>query len=284
MAGSEPGLEIALLDWGGAGPPALLHHANGFCAALWDEVARALRARFRVFALDARGHGESSKPDDPDAYLWPCFAADVVAVAEGLAAECGRPLALGLGHSFGGTATLVAAARRPGLFEDLVLVDPVIHAPEWRRHFVEAGANGGLAERARKRRRHWPSREDARSHLAGRELFATWTPRARALYVEHALRDAEGGGVELACAPETEAAIFERGVRFHVFAEVKRIPAPVLFLRAARGSFPRAAYEALAARSADGRVADVDAGHLVPMERPELVVAAVEARAQRSTG
>ena len=28
------GLEIALLDFGGDGPLALLHHANGFCAGL----------------------------------------------------------------------------------------------------------------------------------------------------------------------------------------------------------------------------------------------------------
>ncbi len=286
LPGGGPGLTISLLDWGGAGAPALLHHANGFCAALWEEVSRALRPRYRVFALDARGHGESSTPGDPEAYAWPRFADDVEAVAGALVRELGRPLALGLGHSFGGTATLVAAARQPELFERLVLVDPVIHAPPpagpaaWR-------VAAGLAERARRRRRRFASREEAARHFESRELFAAWTPRARALYVAHGLRDAEGG-VELACAPETEAAIFERGARFDVWAVVPRLARPVLFLRAARGTFPVSAYRELAARSPDGWVDEVDAGHLVPMERPDLVVAAVEdvagRGAQRSTG
>jgi pimeloyl-ACP methyl ester carboxylesterase len=204
VPGGGPGIRISLLDWGGEGAPALLHHANGFCAALWDEVSRALRPRFRVFALDGRGYGQSSAPGDPEEYAWLRFADDVAAVAEALVGELGRPLALGLGHSFGGTATLVAAARRPELFEELVLVDPVVHAPEWSRQPVVSATAAQLAERARRRRRHWSSREEAARHFEARELFAAWTPRARALYVAHGLRDAEGGGVELACAPAGE--------------------------------------------------------------------------------
>jgi pimeloyl-ACP methyl ester carboxylesterase len=283
VPGSAPGLEIALLDWGGDGPIALAHHANGFCAASWDELARARRGRLRIVAMDARGHGESSKPSDPEAYTWTHFASDVVAVADALAAEHGRPLALGLGHSFGGTSTFLAAARRPDLFADLVLVDPVVHRPEWRA-LLASGASSGMAERARRRRRHWASRAEALRHFESRELFASWTPEARALYVACALHDAPGGGVELACAPETEAAIFERGAHLDLDAEVERVAAPVLFLRAARGNFPRDVYEKLAARSPRGEVQDLDAGHLVLMEQPELVIAALEAWLQRSTG
>ena len=54
----ENGVEIAILDWGGDGPLALLHHANGFSAAVWGPVAEHLRGRFRVVAVDARGHGQ----------------------------------------------------------------------------------------------------------------------------------------------------------------------------------------------------------------------------------
>jgi len=39
----ESGIEIALLDWGGDGPIALLHHANGYCAAIWAPVAERVR-------------------------------------------------------------------------------------------------------------------------------------------------------------------------------------------------------------------------------------------------
>ena len=121
------GLEIALLDWGGEGPLALLHHANGFCAGCWAAVAEGLRPRYRVIAMDARGHGDSSKPRGGESYRWEHFGRDAGEVAAALAALSGAGrVALGLGHSFGGTALLTAAAERPALFERLVLVDPIV--------------------------------------------------------------------------------------------------------------------------------------------------------------
>ncbi|MBW2716905.1 MAG: alpha/beta fold hydrolase, partial [Deltaproteobacteria bacterium] len=96
-------IEIALLDWGGEGPLALLHHATGFCAAVWAPVAELLNEHYRVIAMDARGHGDSTKPEGADAYHWEFFGRDVLGVAEVLAAEHpeGR-VALGVGHSIGG--------------------------------------------------------------------------------------------------------------------------------------------------------------------------------------
>ena len=74
----ETGVEIATLDFGGDGPLALLHHANGFCAALWKPVAEALTARYHVVAMDARGHGDSSRPEGETVYAWSEMARDVV--------------------------------------------------------------------------------------------------------------------------------------------------------------------------------------------------------------
>ena len=106
----DSAIEIALLDWGGEGPLALLHHANGFCAGAWGPVAELLSDHYRVIAIDARGHGDSSKPEGADCYRWELFGRDVLAVAELLAAEHpdGR-IALGLGHSFGGKWSLFAS-------------------------------------------------------------------------------------------------------------------------------------------------------------------------------
>jgi pimeloyl-ACP methyl ester carboxylesterase len=140
------GVEIALLDWGGDGPLALLHHANGFCAATWALVAERLRPHFRVVAMDARGHGHSTKLADETAYAWPRFGEDAAAVARSLAADHpdGR-IALGLGHSFGGTSLMLASAEVPDLFERLVLVDPVLPPPV----VVETSIDPTRAERGR---------------------------------------------------------------------------------------------------------------------------------------
>jgi len=269
------GIEIALLDWGGDGPPALLHHANGFCAGLWGLVAERLRLHFRLIAMDARGHGESSKPDPSDdaCYEWSRFGEDAGAVAHQLVAELGAPSLLGVGHSFGGTALMMASAADPGLFRRLVLVDPVLPTPSFYADVLARGPgeNRDLAASARKRRQVFDSRAEARDIWAGRAVFQRWDPRALDLYAEYGLLPHAGGGVELACPGEIEAAIFDHARRVDAWELASRLRVPALILCAERGNFGRAMYDQVAARMRDARIVDVPTGHLVPMERPDLV-------------
>ncbi len=270
------GVEIALLDWGGPGPLALLHHANGFCAGVWGVVAEGLRSRFRVVAMDARGHGDSSKPKGREAYRWGRFADDLVAVADALSPEApGRRVALGMGHSFGGTATILAAARRPDLFERLVLVDPVVPIPDRAAPTPERSAHvSRLANAARDRQRVRASRAEARAVWTERRFFADWDPRVLDLYAAEGLRDLPDGRVELKCPAEVEASIFEQGGSIDLLAQARHVRAPALVLTATQGDFPRAMHEGLVRALPHGRLEDVDAGHLVPMERPDLVASA----------
>jgi len=273
LPGGDPGVEIAVLDFGGRGPAALLHHATGFCAALWAPVADRLTERFRVFAMDARGHGDSSKPPPPEAYRWDAFGRDVEAVASRLTDEHG-PFALGVGHSFGGTALTLAEVARPGLFERLLLVDPIV-APADRELRGTFGRANPMAEGARRRRHEWKSRAAARARWAGRPAFAAWTPLALDLYAAGGLEERADGGVTLQCPPEVEASIFEQGASVEPMLYAHRLRASVVVLWARRGDFPREHFEEFARRMPDGSVRDLDAGHLVLMEDPELLVAEV---------
>jgi len=268
----ERGVELAVLDWGGDGPLALLQHANGFCAALWAPVAEGLRAHFRVMALDARGHGDSSKPEGAAAYRWPEFGRDLAALAQELARETG-PVALGVGHSFGGTAMLLAALERPDLFARLLLVDPVVFPRRAGESDADRAAGAReMAEAARRRRHVFPDRASARERWSGRDTFAGWRPRAFELYLAEGLQGRADGGVELKCPGEVEAAVFENGGSVDVFAEAQRLSVPVLVLWARRGNFPRAHFEALVRGMPDAVLRDVDSGHFPPMEDPEAVV------------
>ena len=268
---AERGVEIALLDFGGPGPLALAHHANGFCKGTWAEVAALLRGRVRVVAMDARGHGDSSRPDAPEAYAWREFAADLAAVAQRLIAETGRPLALGIGHSFGGTSLLGAESLAPGRFERLLLLDPVTPPPAAQAPPERASHVESMVDAARRRRADWPSRAEARAWFAERSLFASWRPEALDLYVLDGLRERPDGGVELKCPGAVEAAVFSQGDALDLPAWVRGLTPPALWLWAERGNFPLAYYEALAASMRAARVERAPAGHLIPMERPDLV-------------
>src|SRR5262245_60084096 len=78
------GLRIHALDWGGDGLTLLLQHPNGFCAGFFDPLARVLRDQFRVIGVDARGHGDSDRPDDVVACTFPAARDDVLAVLDAL--------------------------------------------------------------------------------------------------------------------------------------------------------------------------------------------------------
>ena len=267
----ERGVEFALLDFGGAGPLALAHHANGFCKGMWAEVAHRLRDRLRVVAFDARGHGDSSRPEKPAAFGWPEFAGDFAALAARLVAESGAPLALGIGHSFGGTSLLGAAAARPELFERLLLIDPVTPPPPASRGPERAEHVRQMSERAGRRRGEWPSLAEARAWLGERSLFSAFTETALDLYLLDGLRQRADGSVELKCPGAVEAAVFEQGEHLDLAAWARGLAAPTLWLWAEHGNFPLALHEALAASMGAARVERVVAGHLIPMERPELV-------------
>ena len=46
------GRTIGALDWGGDGPPLVLLHPNGFCAGVFDPLARLLRGEYRPIGID----------------------------------------------------------------------------------------------------------------------------------------------------------------------------------------------------------------------------------------
>jgi pimeloyl-ACP methyl ester carboxylesterase len=156
-----------------------------------------------------------------------------------------------------------------------VLVDPVVppkleEIPPERRASVM-----GMVERAGKRRHEWPSRAEAREFFAVRELFERFDPRALDLYVLDGLRERADGSVELKCPGAIEAAVFAGGGDVDVAALAQGNATPALWLWAELGNFSQDRYRALAASMARARVETVDAGHLVPMERPQLVADAI---------
>jgi pimeloyl-ACP methyl ester carboxylesterase len=117
-------IEIAALDYGNPGaPPMLLVHGMRDLAWSLDSIAQAFRERFRVVALDLRGHGDS---DHVGYYALPHFILDVRAAVRGLALE--RPVLVG--HSFGGEVVAQYAGLFPEVPRAVVLIEG-LGPPPW---------------------------------------------------------------------------------------------------------------------------------------------------------
>jgi esterase len=115
------GLRFHYRDWGNesAQPLICLHGFTGN-ARTWDTFARAIRGRYRVLALDQRGHGETEWATD---YRNERRVEDL----EAFVAALGLDRFVLLGLSMGGRAAFMYAARNPARVERLVIVDT---APE----------------------------------------------------------------------------------------------------------------------------------------------------------
>jgi pimeloyl-ACP methyl ester carboxylesterase len=115
------GLRFHYRDWPsrGAGAPdlVLLHGYTGH-ARSWDAFAQSMTDRYRVLALDQRGHGESGWAP-ADAYGVDDMADDLAAFVRALGLK--RFTLLGL--SMGGMVAIEYAGRRPPELAAVVIVD-----------------------------------------------------------------------------------------------------------------------------------------------------------------
>lgn len=110
------GLWLSTLERGD-GPPCVLLHGITANACVWDPFALRLAERYRVVAVDQRGHGQSDKPEA--GYAATDFVADIRALVE----DIGTEPAVVIGHSMGARNALAMAARHPDLVAACVAID-----------------------------------------------------------------------------------------------------------------------------------------------------------------
>ena len=259
---------FALDEWPGERPrPVLFLHATGFTRGVWRPAAATLTDACHPIALDLRGHG-ATRTSLPAAG-WTEMAEDLerLAVAEGWSGL------LIVGHSLGGGVGILLARARPDLVDALVLVEAPLRAP------IGGGGNANqMVEVALRRRYEWPSREDAAAHLLARSPYDSWHPEVFAGFVDAGLRAVgDDGTVQLACARETEAAVFTGSSMGELWAALPELECPVWIGRGtgSRGLGSTTAPDAASRPPRAYEWVAEGAGHFVPLERPEWVEAMV---------
>jgi pimeloyl-ACP methyl ester carboxylesterase len=258
------GLRFHYRDWPSTrenAPDLVLLHGYTGHARSWDAFAEAMSDRYRVIALDQRGHGESGWAA-ADAYGIENMADDLTAFVAALGLQ-GFTL---LGLSMGGMVAMEYAGRRPPELAAVVIVDI---APE----MVSSGAGrirdgakasdifasrdaafaAARADNPRPPEAHHRHRVD---HSLMRLADGTWTWRYdRALRSVSALRPRDAATAWRSCAAITVPALLIRGAESDLLSPetaarmVETIPG---------GLFAEVA----------------GAGHSVPLDAPEGFLAA----------
>jgi pimeloyl-ACP methyl ester carboxylesterase len=246
-------------------------HGNGYCGMVYRALLEPLSEHFDLFLSDVQGHGDS---DHGGRFRGWNRTADycVEAWQHHAALWRGQPV-YALGHSFGGVITSLVMAQHPELFRRAVLLDPVLFTPAMIGVMGLSDVTGlsrlnVLANRARRRRSHWPDARSAFDSLHGRGIFRGWEDRCLWDYVHHALRPVDDG-LALKCRPSREADIFGSFPR-RLWRSLARVQTPTVLLHGTRTyPFVRKSAARFAATNGNVRVERFGGGHCFMMVRPD---------------
>ena len=175
-------------------------HANGFCKEVWDGVIAdftalapaAIRPRLRCLALDLPGHGltgtvldVATSPPSWDfvgvhireqAEMMKEEAREEVATQMVLSGRLGsndtlEPLVIGVGHSLGGAGCVMAELQAPGLFDRLVVWEPILFDPDPDIQMKRLSGGPDKAKTTSRRRSDFVSPQQALNAFAPKALF-----------------------------------------------------------------------------------------------------------------
>ncbi len=167
-------LKIHYYEWPGPGPNLILLHPSSGYGRMWEWTVDALGARFHVYALDQRGHGDSGRPDGD--YSAEEYAHDLHLFF----LKVGVDRAIVAGQSLGGRVGQVYAATHPDQIQALALVGGPHPSNFFPTREVTISVLGA-AQRMLASTTEFPSRE------AALEYLRSLRPRDQAPWLRHRL-------------------------------------------------------------------------------------------------
>ncbi|MDC0225127.1 alpha/beta hydrolase [Deltaproteobacteria bacterium] len=180
-------------------------HANGFPAKTYSYMFDQLK-EYKISAVNIIG----DSTDHKDINMFDLRDELIQNVL-----QHGEPV-IGVGHSFGGVLTLLAASNNPELFKNIVLLDPPIFSPIkitvikiLRMLGIEDWVSP--AGKSKKRRDKFASKRDAKTLFMSNKLFKNFHPQILNDYVTHGLKKNKNG-VELTIPVVKEIAIFHNSL------------------------------------------------------------------------
>ncbi|MCK9195719.1 MAG: alpha/beta hydrolase [Syntrophales bacterium] len=263
--------EIPYLIYDADGPPLMFLHATGFLPWLWHPLAREISPPYQVVAPYFCDHRETS-PDD-GGLSWLLLAQDLAAFYNTLDLE---PPFL-VGHSMGATIMTIANSRFGLNARGMILIEPIFLPQDYYGLRITVEQHP-LASKSIKRKNYWNSQEEAGTYVRSRPLFKNWDEEMMDLYIKYGMKPGESGGLQLACSPQRETALFMGGMQYDPWPDLSKVTCPVLVLegersenrhfidlRKATSLFPKGTHQVIQG-----------AGHLVPMEKPREVVSIIK--------
>jgi 3-oxoadipate enol-lactonase len=245
----------------GSGQALVLLHDGLLSSATWDNIWVSLCSKFHVIRYDRRGFGQSDSPQAPFSPT-----ADLLAVFQHLNLQS----AVLVGNSSGGAVALDFALEYPQMVEGLFLIGPVLHGMQPSEFFIQRGEeNNEPLQRG-------DTRAAAENWSKDRFLFGPRQNAARTQFLE-----------ALTKSPKSlkYSASLEQNLSPPAARRLEQLHAPVFLLL---GEFDIGDVYSFSGAIQNGvtestRVIVEEAGHVVQLEKPDVVFDRVTRFTQRVT-
>ena len=261
------GINLHYVDWGtpsGAddAPTIFLLHGDMRTSRSWDAAARHLYDRYRVLALDSRGHGDSDWPDV--GYTFTQRVDDL----EDFADAIGMRDTVAVAHSTGGVVATLLSERRPDIFSRLALLEPMVVVTESFQRMV--------SKRAETPRRTWESREDMYKYLKWHRMTGKWPDDVIRDVVDHESYELPDGRFDMKWATASMSWSEREGDYHDIKPVLRTLGKPILFIMSDSRADQFRHLVPIAEQTPGFDLLTIpDSGHNMYMDQPAAVAKAV---------
>ena len=254
------GVRIHYLEWGREdAQPLVLLHGISRVAHSFDHLAPHFAQRYRVIAVDMRGHGESAWHPE-GAYLVEDYAQDIQALIATLGL---RDIVL-WGNSTGGRVAQVVAGTGPELVAAVIVEDVGPERP--------TAVSNRRAQRMGNEENGWASTDELLAHVS--KAY----PRTSTSVLENFVRHGSKSRADGRIIWKRDPAILKGFVPTELWDSVSRIEAPIVYiLGGASAIVPAQTQERLRKTLPQARIVTMpELGHYPSDEQPEAFLAIVD--------
>ncbi|SIT04433.1 alpha/beta hydrolase [Neptunomonas antarctica] len=263
-------------DCGKNGRP-VIHflHGTGLSSLTYWPFLASFHGEYDLFLGSFEGHGGSDVAPRERYSDWAALTARALICYEDLSSDWDpKQPVIALAHSFGAIATTLMLHKQRRLFDQYILLDPVIYPKSMIAlmrflHLIGVARRLPHVKQAKNRRQVWSSREDAHKNLNGRGVFKRWTDESLDSYIDHAIQPNAQGEWQLRCPPWLEARIFS-GYPKKLWSALAQLPEYTHILHSTK-TYPFIPPGVKKAEKANPHITltEVEGGHCFMQEAPQ---------------
>ncbi len=260
-------MTIPFYNFGGTGPIIHFAHANAYPPGCYQQLFKPFLKHYKVIGMEQRPLWKNSHPKKFKS--WHQLADDLILFFE----QQQFKQVIGTGHSMGGVVSIIAAIKRPDLFSQLILIDPVIFPKRLVRFnkFLPAFIKKQIipiAKLSAKRRDNWPNQQTVFDSFRKKKVFRSFSDSALWDFIKAGTKANGSGQVTLTYPKGWETQIYITAPS--LLEELKALDIPIMAIKGQYSNVitPEVWSEWKNAQPDNHFLEYPNSGHLVPMEYP----------------